>query len=216
MAKYTLAHADNEDVAAFLPLEALFNEDYSDSIRKMSLESEMKLDFTYLVNHLLGYFDEWVDSLDENLSHYDSKIIYQELHRSDNDLPKVDRNVKVSVPSTPFIPKEEKVELENVITYERKVSLPTMPVGLDENDASMVAQHLLELYPTLKRGQAEFYSRHCTLGKYYTIGMYKKENNCAYETARTSMDNLASLGFYKKENIRNKFVYTPNPLNRGE
>ena len=216
MAKYTLAHADNEDVAAFLPLEALFNEDYSDSIRKMSLESEMKLDFTYLVNHLLGYFDEWVDSLDENLSNYDSKIIYQELHRSDNDLPKVDRNVKVSVPSTPFIPKEEKVELENVITYERKVSLPTMPVGLDENDASMVAQHLLELYPTLKRGQAEFYSRHCTLGKYYTIGMYKKENNCAYETARTSMDNLASLGFYKKENIRNKFVYTPNPLNRGE
>ena len=91
-----------------------------------------------------------------------------------------------------------------------------MPVGLDESDANMVAQHLLELYPTLKKGQAEFYSKHCTLGKYYTIGMYKKENDCAYETARTSMDNLASLGFYKKENIRNKFVYTPNPLQRED
>ena len=38
---------------------------------------------------------------------------------------------------------------------------------------------------------------------------YKREQNVVYETARTSMDNLANLGFYKKEQIRNKFVYTP-------
>ena len=216
LAKYTLAHEDNEDIASFLPFESLFNEDYTDYIKKMSLESEMKLDFTYIIDHLLYFLNEWIDEIDEILSHYDSKIIYQELHRSDKDAGKVNQSIKVTVPPTSTI-KEEKVENDtNIISFERKVSLPTMPVGLDENDASMVAQHLLELYPTLKKGQAEFYSRHCTLGKYYTIGMYKKENNCAYETARTSMDNLASLGFYKKENIRNKFVYTPNPLNRGE
>ena len=84
-----------------------------------------------------------------------------------------------------------------------------MPVGLDEKDASLIAQHLLEIYPSLKKNQADFYSKHCTIGKYYTIAQYKREQNVVYETARTSMDNLANLGFYKKEQIRNKFVYTP-------
>ena len=37
-------------------------------------------------------------------------------------------------------------------------------------------------------------------------------NECAYETARTSMDNLVSEGFYQKEMIKNKkYVYTPIP-----
>ena len=84
-----------------------------------------------------------------------------------------------------------------------------MPIGLDEKDAFLVAQNLLEIYPSMKKGQAEFYSKHCTIGKYYTISQYKKEQNVAYETARTSMDNLVNLGFYKKEQIKNKFVYTP-------
>ena len=121
-----------------------------------------------------------------------------------------------------IIKKEEKIEkvernfvptIENAtpigVNFERKVSLPTIPSGLDEHDASLIADHLLELCPTLKRGQAEFYARHCTIGKYYTIQQYKEFNNVAYETARTSMDNLALLEFYKKEKIRNKFVYTP-------
>ena len=40
---------------------------------------------------------------------------------------------------------------------------------------------------------------------------FKKEEDVAYETARTSMDFLADSGFYKKSQIRNKFVYTPIP-----
>ena len=211
MAKYCLSHFDNEEIASFIPLEELLHEDYSTYLRKMSLESEMKLDFTYIVKTLVEYLPSMLDDIDEPLSYFDSKIMYKELHQEDT-LNEV-KEVKV----TPSAPKVE-VSKEEVTTinFERKVSLPTMPVGLDESDANMVAQHLLELYPTLKKGQAEFYSRHCTLGKYYTIGMYKKENDCAYETARTSMDNLANLGFYKKENIRNKFVYTPNPLKRED
>ena len=215
MTKYCLAHFDNEDIASFIPLEELLHVHYQDYLRKMSFESEMKLDFTYIVKTLVEYLEEWVNELDEDISVFDSKMMYQELHQEDQ-VKETPKKVEV-VPSTPYVYKEVKQESDGPsINFERKVSLPTMPVGLDENDASMVAQHLLELYPTLKKGQAEFYSRHCTLGKYYTIGMYKKENDCAYETARTSMDNLASLGFYKKENIRNKFVYTPNPLNRED
>jgi hypothetical protein len=211
MAKYCLSHFDNEEIASFIPLEELLHEDYSIYLRKMSLESEMKLDFTYIVKTLVEYLPSMLDDIDEPLSYFDSKIMYKELHQEDT-LNEV-KEVKVTT-STPKV--EVNKEEVTTINFERKVSLPTMPVGLDESDANMVAQHLLELYPTLKKGQAEFYSKHCTLGKYYTIGMYKKENDCAYETARTSMDNLANLGFYKKENIRNKFVYTPNPLKRED
>lgn len=215
MSKYCLAHFDNEDIASFLPIEELLYSHYDEILRKMSFESEMKLDFTYIVKTLVEYLEQWVDELVEDLSIFDSKMMYQELHQEDTIKEPIRK--QDPVPSTPYVKKEVVQETATPsINFERKVALPTMPVGLDENDAELVAQHLLELYPTLKKGQAEFYSRHCTLGKYYTIGMYKKENDCAYETARTSMDNLASLGFYKKENIRNKFVYTPNPLNRED
>ena len=43
----------------------------------------------------------------------------------------------------------------------------------------------------------------------YTISQYKKCLNCAYETARTSMDGLVYLGFYSKEPLKNKYIYTP-------
>jgi hypothetical protein len=33
--------------------------------------------------------------------------------------------------------------------------------------------------------------------------------NVVYETARTSMENLVLLGLYRKEPLKNKFVYTP-------
>ena len=72
-----------------------------------------------------------------------------------------------------------------------------------------MAQNLLEQDPFLKKGQAHFYVRHCTMGKYYTIQQYKKCEGCVYETARTSMDNLAKLGYYRREQVKNKFVYTP-------
>jgi hypothetical protein len=39
--------------------------------------------------------------------------------------------------------------------------------------------------------------------------MYQKEMNVVYETARTSMEQLVSLGYYRRESVKNKFVYTP-------
>lgn len=83
------------------------------------------------------------------------------------------------------------------------------PNGVDEKEAYKLERYLLEIEPLLKKGQARFFARHCTLGCRYTIQQYKKFNRCAYETARTSMDQLYELGYYKKEQIKNKFVYTP-------
>ena len=80
---------------------------------------------------------------------------------------------------------------------------------LDEKDARRLEQHLLELDVRLKKGEAYFYARHCTIGMYYTIEQYKKALKCVYETARTSMDHLAELGYYKKTKYGKKFVYTP-------
>jgi hypothetical protein len=100
-------------------------------------------------------------------------------------------------------------EAASQIEFEVSVALPTLPIGLEERDAVKIEEHLVEIYPTLKRGQAYFYARHCTIGKYYTIAQYKRLLGCAYETARTSMDNLVELGFYRKEKLNNKFIYTP-------
>jgi len=43
----------------------------------------------------------------------------------------------------------------------------------------------------------------------YTINQFQKEIGCAYETARTSMDHLVELGFYRKEMYKKKFIYLP-------
>ena len=45
--------------------------------------------------------------------------------------------------------------------------------------------------------------------KSYTVDQYKKCVGCAYETARSSMNNLVLLGYYKKEILKKKFVYIP-------
>lgn len=214
--KYVLAHCDNEDIATFLSLEELLQKDRKNYIKSLNLESEMKLDFTYILSYIVQLIDEMVADIENNIQSLDAILLFQEQRREDH--PSVEQHVRqILVPPSPQIEKQEDNEEEQIMevkaspsyNVERKVALPVLPVGLDENDAELVAQHLIELYPTMRKNQAEFYARHCTIGKYYTISQYKKEQNVAYETARTSMDNLVNLGFYKKENIRNKFVYTP-------
>ena len=78
--------------------------------------------------------------------------------------------------------------------------------GKDLRDA---AKYIYETNPQISRAQASFFATHCTMGCYYSIQDYKRHVRCAYETARTSMDNLARYGFYRKLQFKNKFVYTP-------
>ena len=211
MMKYVLGHFDNEDIASLLPLEELLQKEREKYIKSMKLESEMKLDFTYIVNYVVMVLEDMIYNLEDDLKDIDALLMYQEQRQEDfSTIPNVQYN-EVQIPKVEVkeVKEEPSLEMSQNYAVERKVALPVLPVGLDENDAELVAQHLLELYPTMRKNQADFYARHCTIGKYYTISQYKKEEGVAYETARTSMDNLVNLGFYKKENIRNKFVYTP-------
>ena len=106
--------------------------------------------------------------------------------------------------SQPMQQKKIKVE-----TKEEQIAVSYIPTMIDEKEACRLEQHLLELDPSLKKGEAKFYARHCTLGKKYTIAQYKKAIGCVYETARTAMDHLAELGYYRKEQLKNKYVYSP-------
>ena len=104
------------------------------------------------------------------------------------------------------VPKKKTVK----VTYvQEELAVAYIPVALDEKQAVLLEQDLLERDPELKKGEAKFYARHCTKGKKYTIAQYKKSLRCAYETARTSMDHLAELLYYRKEKIKNKYVYIP-------
>ena len=104
------------------------------------------------------------------------------------------------------VPKKKTVK----VTYvQEELAVAYIPVALDEKQAVLLEQDLLERDPELKKGEAKFYARHCTKGKKYTIAQYKKSLRCAYETARTSMDHLAELLYYRKEKVKNKYVYIP-------
>lgn len=107
-------------------------------------------------------------------------------------------------------PKEETPKVVNQQPAEQ-IAVAYVPPVLDEKQASRLEQHLLELDPSLRKHEAHFYARHCTLGKNYTIAQYKKSIGCVYETARTSMDHLVELGYYRKEAVKNKNVYSPIP-----
>lgn len=201
--KYVLAKEDYEGIPSMLLMEDLLSKEYEATLNLLTRESEMKLDLTYITNYLVDCFKSSVDLFLEDFEKLNTSMVIEENFVKDE--PKLKKEI-----IQPMIDNHESgnIEVEGV-TFKQSVSLPTMPIGLDEKDANVVALNLLEIYPSMKKGQAQFYSRHCTIGKYYTISQYKKEQNVAYETARTSMDNLANLGFYKKEQIKNKFVYTP-------
>ena len=105
--------------------------------------------------------------------------------------------------------KEQPKVVNNPQSISHELAFSQMPQILDEKAASRLEEHLLEMDPALKKGEAHFYARHCTMHMNYTIQQYKKALGCAYETARTSMEHLVELHYYEKNQIKNKFVYTP-------
>ena len=67
---------------------------------------------------------------------------------------------------------------------------------------------IIYLYPQLKKHQIDFYQNHHTPGYYYTIEQFVQYCDVCYETGRSSLDQLVSLGFYEKMKQGKKFVYT--------
>lgn len=135
----------------------------------------------------------------------------------------------------PFAASLKPTQLKEEVKVEPKVIVPVKQVepqnvGLVQVDNSMdmsedvkkllhlqpteLARAMIEINPLLRDYQALFYANHHDVGRYYTIGHFKNFTGCAYETARTSMDYLTSLGLYRKEQLKNKFVYTPTDLRK--
>lgn len=211
-AKTILAHFDIEDPAYYLNFERLsfLKEKKLDLIKE---ECQKTLDLTYYINYVLDLLDEDIKDILDDVVNIEREVIQDErvmidesekkeigLEAAQETSPQVVRTILMepNTPSSPYV-------------GEANVALPVFPAGLAERDVESIVTNLLEVYPYLKRTQAHFYARHCTIGKHYTISQFKKEEDVAYETARTSMDFLAENGFYSKTKVRNKFVYSPVP-----
>ena len=126
--------------------------------------------------------------------------------------PKVEEAKPEPTPEPVKVVEQPKVEERPVQQVEQEqIAVSYIPPAIDEKQALRLEQHLLELDPSLRKHEAKFYARHCTLGKSYTIAQYKRMIGCVYETARTSMDHLVELGYYRKDSSNKKFIYTPIP-----
>ncbi len=202
-----------DELATYINFEKILN--IKEKLEFSLSTSQKNLDLTYFIEFLLNNLTPILDETLDNLVASKSKEIINEFYQVEKE-EKVVESKKEPVIEDVFKniePYEEEViksdSTQNVPQYNSEIAIKNIPSGLKEEDAKRLEQHLLEMNPSLSRSQAFFYARHCTLGMSYTISQFKKEVGCAYETARTSMDNLVNLGYYRKEMLRNKFIYTP-------
>ncbi len=202
-----------EELASYINFEKILNLkeklEYSLSI------SQKNLDLTYFVEFLVSALMPILDETLDNLVMSKNKEITNEFYQEEPVKEKEIIQKEVEIPNVfekidlEDVKVEEKEISNNTPTYSSDIAIKNVPSGLKEEDARRLENHLIEMNPSLSKAQAFFYARHCTLGMSYTISQFKNCVGCAYETARTSMDNLVNLGYYRKEMLRNKFIYTP-------
>ncbi|MDY6430702.1 MAG: hypothetical protein SPL00_02820 [Bacilli bacterium] len=217
IAKLILAH---EQISSFAPYFCLENvliktnmlDDYI-----LSISDEY--DLTYIITYGINILSPLIKLNSDDIIRMRSSAIREENYVVDN----IDRGEE-------FVPKEQvkeeqtqlvkkapsslrKKDMNNLIRaeYEKEVVFAIKPKQevISEKDIKDIAKYILEINPNVKKMQAFFFASHCTIGRYYSIQDYKKYARCAYETARTSMENLVSQGFYEKVQVQNKFFYTP-------
>ena len=220
----------NEGVGPLIkivPLEKVLSLS-GDELSKMLNDSQRYSDVTYFLSHAVRAFVLGVEEINDYLALYKGTVMREETYQEDEVLqddllqaepePEPEPVVELVKPepikeAAPQPKKEKKVkpvneELQPTYTG---IAINVITPELDEAEAKKLEKQLLELDPLLRKGEAKFYARHCVLGRNYTIQQFKKTNNCAYETARTGMDHLVELGYYRKGAIKNKFIYTPIP-----
>lgn len=211
--KKVLAVNDLGPVASFINIENLLND--KEKLESYIIESQKTYDLTYLVTYLLDKIEKQIDDVLEDMQVAKNLVIQGEIYQIDeeeNEIEPVLNQVKEErkpEEKVITITKPIQVNSSNPVIYNKDIAIDSLPTGLSEEEALILENHLMESNPNLSRGQAYFYARHCTLNMKYTISQYKKELGCAYETARTSMDHLVYLGYYRKELLKNKFIYTP-------
>lgn len=237
LAKSFLVQNDFESFAHLLDFERLLAHNREEA-EDVMLEVKRTSDLTYFIDFLTRIAEEMLDEVEKLIGNLKVVRIVQERHEiSPNDVSKkqsdsgqislFDTEVETEVVHTP------KRDVRDIIGYKEQtpdlakvervvelaapvvsrpavnIAIGELPVVLSESDAKLLERHLLESDPSLSRSEAMFYARHCTLGKYYTIANFREFIGCAYETARTSMDHLANAGYYDKQKLKNKFIYTP-------
>ena len=235
MAKAVLAHEAFGETVVDLPLEPLLllsNEE----VARIYVEVQKTADVTYFVNyafkHLSQYCESFLDEIAQGKVQELKADFYQvDAKEEEIEVPVQEERVETvdlfetskeeepveqpafieePAPVQPKVAEEQPKKKTVKVTYvQEELAVAYIPVALDEKQAVLLEQDLLERDPELKKGEAKFYARHCTKGKKYTIAQYKKSLRCAYETARTSMDHLAELLYYRKEKVKNKYVYIP-------
>lgn len=198
----------------------------SPSLKDILNQSQKDHDLTYFVLHCAKLISAYLDEAMETMARRKKEAVVQEVFgkpeetkaEPEPEAPQVEPE-KEQKPEEPLkkapSPSRLSEEEEKAYLQSKGEAAVTAPKGeYSDKEIKDTAKYLLETHPSLRKKQALFYASHCTLGRFYTIQDYKRFSRCVYETARTSMDHLAELGFYAKKQIKNKFVYTP--LKQGE
>lgn len=214
---------------AFLPLELAFEN--TPRWQEICRETQTSGDLTYIILHVIDILSRNLDLMMDAIA-YEKKVTVEEetyTAPASPQTPVDDTPIELDdIPDEPEpmieVPLEPEDQLEEVIVEEvaqekpseakAELALSAKKPTLSDKEIKDAARFLLETHPLLRKQQALFFASHCTIGRYYSIQDYKKYAKCVYETARTSMDNLAREKLYKKLKIKNKYVYTP--IRQGE
>lgn len=213
--------------AALLPLENIIQEG-SPSFQDIFTQSLKSGDATYMLTYAIKVISENIDVCLDLFTRAKTKEVAKEyvaLTKEETPPQEIQPPEKEEIVEVKPVVKEkileeapkqeEEVEtISSLPVSQGEMAVKAPRVSLSDKEVKETAKYLRESHPTLTKGQCLFYASHCTMGRYYSISDFKKTIRCAYETARTSMDKLASEGFYKKYRIKNKFVYTP--IKQGE
>lgn len=236
LAKAVLANGALSEFGVVIPIENILNLN-QDTFNRVCVEVQKTNDLTYFINYILKALESSVDALNDIKANYTSDVMRRDMYREDVEpevtttsfvnaepapapTPKVEEPVAAPIPEPINIVEPPKVEPAPApapapkpvapAPVSHELAFSSLPEVLDEKQAARLEEHLLEMDPALKKGEAYFYARHCTMHMHYTIEQYKKALGCAYETARTSMEHLVKLHYYEKSLVNNKkFVYTP-------
>ncbi|MBO8414365.1 MAG: hypothetical protein IAC78_02675 [Firmicutes bacterium] len=220
--KLCLSLSDLKGIAPYLNFEQVYLE--KDPVRKEKVVLAQKTyDLTYYFIYMTDKLIEVCDKTEEDIDSLEASFVpsnsYDEKASAISNLTissfpqsnKTDNIISLGVKEAEDMMKSDSSIQPVQIYTDADVALPVLKAGLSVKDIERITNDLIETYPVLKYSQAHFYAGHCTIGHTYTIQQFKKEEQTSYETARTSMDFLAKLGFYQKSQLKNKFVYRPIP-----
>ena len=206
LAKRVLASTSIDTDCVYVPLESFLND--QNFFGDISKEVKKTHDFTYAFLEGSDIINDTFDLALNKISQVHGSTLDEEIKIGTEEKQiKKEFGPSVKVPVRSETKKSEtKAEIQR--RYEANNGVQEED-HLSEKELKAKMNDLLEMDPMLKKSQAHFYVHHCTMGRYYTIQQFVKFEGCVYETGRTSMDDLAKLGYYRRDQIKNKFVYTP-------